>query len=157
MKKAQINPAIIYAAEQTGRLVTEENEHLLSDIELDEWNADIEEYEALHGSKEPPEFPIGTVALYGPDDKTTTKIVAGVILEDNAEAILERWVATNIMENPKVQKQIKEFFAKHGVKSVAASDRNMGCPHEEGEDFPVGGDCPFCPYWKGRQGSNAAF
>ena len=30
----------------------------------------------------------------------------------------------------------------------------MGCPHEEGEDFPEGEDCPFCPFWKGKQGSN---
>ena len=30
----------------------------------------------------------------------------------------------------------------------------MGCPHEEGEDFPLGEDCPFCPFWKGKQGSN---
>lgn len=29
----------------------------------------------------------------------------------------------------------------------------MGCPHEEGEDFPVGENCPFCPFWKGKQGS----
>ena len=27
---------------------------------------------------------------------------------------------------------------------------NMGCPREEGEDFPMGGDCPFCPFWKGK-------
>jgi hypothetical protein len=25
-----------------------------------------------------PQYPIGTVALYGPDDKTTTKVAAGV-------------------------------------------------------------------------------
>ena len=137
--------------------MTEENQHLLSDAELDEWEAAIEEYEAEHGSQEPPEFPIGTIALYGPDDKTTTKIVAGVMLEENAEAIIERWVGTDVKESPKVQKQIEEFFAKHGVKSVAATDQNMGCPHEEGEDFPVGEDCPFCPYWKGQQGSNAPF
>ena len=31
---------------------------------------------------------------------------------------------------------------------------NMGCPHEEGEDFPDGEDCPFCPFWAGKQGSN---
>lgn len=33
-------------------------------------------------------FPIGTLAHYGPDDKTCTKIVAGVILSENAEPIL---------------------------------------------------------------------
>ena len=157
MRKSGIDPAIIYAVEQTGRIVSEANQHLLSDKQLDEWNAAIEEYEAKHGSEEPPEFPIGTVALYGPNDTTTTKIVAGVILEYDSEPILERWVGTKVTEDLKVQKQIEEFFAKHNVKSVAAADQNMGCPHEEGEDFPVGGDCPFCPYWKGRQGSNAPF
>jgi hypothetical protein len=159
MKEVGIDPAIIYATEKTGRLVTEDNQNLLSDVELDEWNAAIEEYQAEHGSQELPEFPIGTVALYGPDDKTTTKIVAGVIIDDDdaEEAIIERWVGTGVKDNPKVQKGIEEFFDKHGVKSVAATDQNMGCPHEEGEDFPVGEDCPFCPYWEGKQGSNSPF
>jgi hypothetical protein len=157
MKETGIDPAIIYAAEKTGRLVTEDNVNQLSDLELDEWEAAIEEYRASHGAQEPPEFPIGTVALYGPDDKTTTKIVAGVILEENAEAIIERWVGTGVKDDPKIQRQIEEFFARHGVKSVVATDQNMGCPHEEGEDFPVGEDCPFCPYWEGRQGSNSPF
>ena len=101
------------------------------------------------------QFPIGTIALYGPDDKATTKIVAGVIVAKEAEAIIERWVGTGVQETPKVQQEIKDFFARHGVTSVAVSDGNMGCPHEEGEDFPEGEDCPFCPYWKGKQGSGA--
>jgi hypothetical protein len=157
MKQAGIDPAIIYATEKTGRLVTEGNMDRLSDLELDEWNAAIEEYEAEHGSEEPPEFPIGTVALYGPDDKTTTKIVAGVIPDADGELIVERWVGTGVKDDPKVQRAIEEFFARHGVKSVAATDRNMGCPHEEGEDFPVGEECPFCPYWRGKQGINPFF
>jgi hypothetical protein len=101
-----------------------------------------------------PKFPIGTVALYGPDDKTTTKIAAGVILHEDAEPIMMRWVATDVTTNPKVQQEMKDFFLQHGVKSVAMSEGNMGCPHEEGEDFPQGEDCPFCPFWKGKQGSN---
>ncbi len=100
-----------------------------------------------------PRFPIGTVALYGPNDRITTKVVAGVIKRDGADPILERWMGTNIKDSPKVKRQMKEFFDKHGVKSVVATDTNMGCPHEEGQDFPLGGDCPFCPYWKGKQGS----
>jgi hypothetical protein len=100
-------------------------------------------------------FPIGTVALYGPDDKRTTKIVAGVIEEEGAEAIIERFVGTGVKDDPNVQAKIKAFFAQHGVNSVVATDRNMGCPHEEGNDFPVGGDCPFCPFWEGKQGSGA--
>ena len=157
MKQAGINPAIIYATEKTGRIVSEENVDLLSDVELEEWQAAIEEYEAQHGLREAPEFPIGTVARYGPDEKKTTKMVAGVILDEDAEAIIERWVGTDVTENPKVQQGGEEFFAKHGVKSVVATDQNMGCPHEEGEDFPIGEDCPFRPYWKGKQGSNPSF
>ena len=69
MKKAGIDPAIIHAYEKTGRLVTDSNQHLLSDAELDEWQAAIEEYRA---QREPRgQFPIGTVAQYGPDDRTT--------------------------------------------------------------------------------------
>jgi hypothetical protein len=109
----------------------------------------------LHGKpKKRPEYPIGTVALYGPDDKTTTKIAAGVITSPTAEPIVRRWVATDVTTSPKVQEEMREFFAEHGVKSVAVSGGNMGCPHEEGEDFLEGTDCPFCPFWAGKQGSN---
>ena len=100
-------------------------------------------------------YPIGTVALYGPNDQITTKIVAGVIERDGADPILERWMGTNIQDSPKVKRQMQEFFQEHGVKSVVATDRNIGCPHEEGDDFPHREDCPFCPFWKGKQGNGA--
>jgi hypothetical protein len=107
------------------------------------------------GAIESPELPIGTVAYYGPDDKTTTKIVAGVVMEAGAEPIIKRWVATDVTTSPKVHSEIETFFKRYGVERVAMSEGNIGCPHEEGEDFPVGGDCPFCPWWKGKQGSGA--
>jgi hypothetical protein len=108
----------------------------------------------LEATPQQPHFPVGTVAMYGPDEKTTTKIAAGVIVRDGADPIIRRWVATDVTTSPKVQQEMKEFFRQHGVKRVAASQGNMGCPHEEGKDFPIGEDCPFCPYWKGKQGSN---
>lgn len=156
MKKAGLNPTFIYAYEKTGRIVTEENQHLLSEADLAEWQEAIEEYEMKQRKKkqQPPKYPIGTVALYGPDDKTTTKIAAGVILHEDAEPIIKRWVSTDVQNNPKVRQEMLEFFQQHGVKSVAMAERNMGCPHEEGLDFPHGDDCPFCPFWKGKQGSN---
>lgn len=116
---------------------------------------DIENAAAIAGSADKKaQYPIGTVAFYGPDDNVTTKIVAAVIRKAEAEPILERWVGTNLRHSPKVQRQIQELFDRHGVKSVAVTDRNLGCPHEEGEDFPLGEDCPFCPFWAGKQGSN---
>jgi hypothetical protein len=41
-----------------------------------------------------------------------------------------------------------------GAGSVAVGEGDMGCPHDQGEDFPDGEDCPFCPFWAGKQGSN---
>jgi hypothetical protein len=99
-------------------------------------------------------FPIGTVAYYGPDDTTVTKIAAAVILRENAEPIMERWTSTTVTTDPKVADQIKKFFAKHGVKNIVDAGGIIGCPHEEGEDFPVGQECPFCPFWEGKQGIN---
>jgi hypothetical protein len=109
----------------------------------------------LHGNpKGLQEYPIGTVAFYGPDDEITTKITAGVIMSPMADPILMRWVATDVTTSPRVRREMMAFFEQHGVRSVAMSEGNMGCPHEEGEDFPEGEDCPFCPFWAGKQGSN---
>ena len=109
---------------------------------------------SVRPAKSAQKYPIGTIALYGPDDFTTTKIVAAVIKRDKAEPILERWVGTAIGNNPKVRRQIREFFDRHHVNSVVATEGNLGCPHEEGLDFPIGEDCPFCPFWAGKQGSS---
>ena len=98
-------------------------------------------------------YPVGTVALYGPDDKTTTKIAAAVITHEGAEPILERWSKTDILNDARIIGQIKAFFATHGIKNMVVADRNLGCPHEEEIDYPLGADCPFCPFWAGKQGS----
>ena len=87
-------------------------------------------------------------------EKCVGALTLGVILHDGAEAIIERWVGTNIKDSPKVKRQVQAFFDRHKVNSVVMTDENMGCPHEEGLDFPVGHDCPFCPFWAGKQGIN---
>jgi hypothetical protein len=58
MKRAGIDPALIYAYEKTGRLVTEDNQQLLSNADLAEWEAAIEEYE--NKRRKPPEYPSGS-------------------------------------------------------------------------------------------------
>ena len=45
MKAAGLDPAFVYAFEKTGLLVTEQNQHLIPDADLAEWDAAIEEYE----------------------------------------------------------------------------------------------------------------
>jgi hypothetical protein len=45
MRAAGIDPAIIFAFEKTGRLVTEDNQHLIPEKDLAEWDAAVREYE----------------------------------------------------------------------------------------------------------------
>ena len=45
--KAAVRPELIYAMRKTGRIVTESNQRLLTDDELQEWQDAIEEYRAL--------------------------------------------------------------------------------------------------------------
>ena len=159
MENSGIDPAIIHAFTETGMLISEENMHLFSQIDLDLWQSKIEEFrnpDALKAGYQPT-FPIGTKAWYGPDDQKTTKIVASVILHPTAEPILERFVGSNVLDDAKVKQAIAELFEKYSVKKIIETDGNIGCAHEEGEDFPIGSDCPFCPFWKGLQGSNAPF
>lgn len=154
MHEAGLDPAFIYAFEKTGLLVTEQNQQLMSDQDLAQWQAAIDEYQAKQDdTSDPVSYPIGTIAFYGPDDKTTTKVCAAVIVREDAEPVLKRWVGTDVTTSAEVQKELQEFFQQHGVQSVAMSKGNMGCPHEEGADFAVGEDCPFCPFWRGKPGS----
>ena len=53
MKQAGLHPAIIYAFEKTGLIVTEQNQHLLSENDLAEWEAAIQEYETRQDEEEP--------------------------------------------------------------------------------------------------------
>ena len=99
----------------------------------------------------PLEYPAGTVAFFGPDDKRTTKIVAGVVLAAGAAPIFKRWPVVDFDADRKLQREMHEFFQEHGVKSVTIDSGNRACAHEEGKDFPAGGDCPDCPWWKGKQ------
>jgi arsenite methyltransferase len=71
------------------------------------------------------------VDLYGPDDKTTTKIAAGVILHDGAEAIMKRWVGAD--EDRSMIENADEIRAAVGQRfaQVARS------PEQEAK-FPVG-------------------
>jgi len=43
-----------------------------------------------------------------------------------------------------------QYLGAHGVRSVVMADRILGCPHEEGTDYPEGEVCPHCPFWANR-------
>jgi hypothetical protein len=49
MKQTGVDPAAIYAFEKTGFMLSRENQHLMSDGDLAEWDAAVDEYHRLHG------------------------------------------------------------------------------------------------------------
>ena len=153
MKKAGIPPALIYAFEKTGVFVTADNITLMPDDELNEWRAAVREYEEKH-RQELRKYPLGVITCYGFDDTTTTKITATVFAAPDDDAGRARsWMGSNIVHSPEMQGEVAEFVVTHGVKTVVMSYGNVGCPHEEGLDYPTGEDCPFCPFWEGKQGN----
>jgi hypothetical protein len=98
-------------------------------------------------------YPVATVAYYGPDDRRASKVSVGVIPEEDAEVSqLERWTsdATDVRRDDSINEAIFRFIEASGAKSVVGVDRIIGCPHEEGVDYPEGQDCPMCPFWAGR-------
>lgn len=57
---------------------------------------------------------------------------------------------SDVRHDADVEQQIIHLLRTHAVRTVALADRIMGCPHEEGIDYPEGKSCPQCPFWAGR-------
>ncbi len=99
-------------------------------------------------------YPIATVAFYGPTDKLATKVAVSVVLtENNQPDFLQRWFSEgdlDVRRDPAVGEQVLAFLNAHAPRSTVVADRIIGCPHEEGTDYPDGTSCPQCPYWAGR-------
>ena len=95
-------------------------------------------------------YPVATVAYYGPDDKRASKVAVGIQLQEGSAAtMMERWRSdlADARFDRAISKAVLEFIRSHGVRSVAMADRIIGCPHEEGVDYPEGEACPKCPFW----------
>jgi len=95
-------------------------------------------------------YPIATIAYYGPDDKNATKVAVGIVPDENAEPkVLKRWFTedADIRTDKITNEEIIGFIKENGARSVVMADRIMGCPHEEGVDYPEGSRCPKCPFW----------
>jgi hypothetical protein len=95
-------------------------------------------------------YPIGTIAFYGPNDRCASKATVGVIAApDTAPVEMRRWFADShdIRGDAAIAAEIATFLREHDVRSVSMVDAIIGCPHEEGIDYPAGEVCPRCPFW----------
>ncbi len=96
--------------------------------------------------------PIATVAFYGPDNTIATKLVCGIIKTEDAEAEpMKKWFSEkDIRKSEKILGELIAFIEENQAKSIAMLEEIIGCPHEEGIDYPEGESCPNCSYWRGR-------
>ena len=101
----------------------------------------------------PAEYPAATIAFYGPNDQVATKAVIGIVPVEGADVNpIHKWLTGvgDIRHDAVIAKEMKDFIALHRVKTIASVERIIGCPHEEGKDYPDGTNCPRCPFWAGR-------
>jgi hypothetical protein len=99
-------------------------------------------------------YPLATLAYYGPDATRASKAVVGIVHSerDTDVAVLQKWWSDtiDIRTDPALLQQILAFLDQEQVQRVVMVDRIIGCPHEEGSDYPEGETCPACPYWSER-------
>jgi hypothetical protein len=98
-------------------------------------------------------YPVATIAFYGPSAERANKVAVGIVEREGVEPeILETWHSEDrdVRHDDEIGYEIVAFIRSHQVVSVAMVDRIIGCPHEEGIDYPAGESCPECPYWRGR-------
>ena len=101
----------------------------------------------------PGQYPLATIAIYGPDSKLATKLVVSVLDGPGQRdpSATHTWTthAGDVRHDPEIAAEVASFVQQHHAKQSVASDRVIGCPHEEGIDYPMGRTCPRCPFWAG--------
>jgi len=98
-------------------------------------------------------YPVATVAFYGPDDRRASKVAVGILPTEGGEATeLERWFSDDhdVRDDVDIATAMLNFVEQHAAKTVVVTDRIIGCPHEEGTDYPDGQKCPRCQFWASR-------
>jgi hypothetical protein len=102
---------------------------------------------------------LATVAFYGPDDRRASKVAVAIVPTDGAEPTeLKRWFADDhdVRNDAEIAAAIGAFADEYGAKTIVMADRIIGCPHEEGVDYPDGQKCPSCPFWATRDRRSGA-
>ena len=103
--------------------------------------------------------PVATIAFYGPTATLATKVVVSIVRGEGHEPDpLERWFSedTDVCNDLAVGENVVAFLKENAAKSVIVTDGLIGCPHEEGIDYPEGKSCPQCPTGRGATVSPAS-
>ncbi len=106
-----------------------------------------------HTQRRAADFPVATIAAYGPDNTGATKLVVSILQrpDDRKPRVMQTWITetADIRADEKIGADIAAFISDWHVKRTVDADRIIGCPHQEGIDYPMGRTCPLCPFWTG--------
>jgi hypothetical protein len=98
-------------------------------------------------------YPLATISAYGPDNRRATKLVVGVLRSARQKDAnpMRTWSSDSddVRDDQVIAAELAEWLRSHRIKDTLRYDRILGCPHEEGIDYPVGRSCPRCPFWAG--------
>jgi len=98
-------------------------------------------------------YPFATISAYGSDNRRATKLVVGILRRAGQKHPnqLRSWStdAGDVRNDPSIAAEVADWLHTHGIKETRNCDRIIGCPHEEGIDYPMGRTCPRCPFWAG--------
>jgi Protein of unknown function (DUF1186) len=98
-------------------------------------------------------YPLATISAYGPDNRRATKLVVGILRRAGQEDPnpMRSWStgAGDVRNDPVIAAELADWLSSQRVKDTVSYDRIIGCPHEEGIDYPIGRTCPHCPFWAG--------
>jgi len=77
------------------------------------------------------------------------KVAVGIVNHKDEVVELKRWFvrAQDVRIDRAINNEILTFIKQQNVQRVAVAGRIVGCPHEEGIDYPDGSTCPQCAYW----------
>jgi hypothetical protein len=87
------------------------------------------------------------------------KVVVGIVRDEGlVPDPLERWFSeeTDVRNNPSVGERVVAFLKEHAAKSVIVTEGLIGCPHEEGIDYPRENPARSAPTGPGETASRAS-
>lgn len=88
-----------------------------------------------------------------PDNSRATKLVVGILRRagQNDPKQMRTWStdAGDVRNDPLIAAEVADWLHSQGIKETLDYGRIIGCPHEEGIDYPMGRSCPRCPFWAG--------
>lgn len=92
---------------------------------------------------------IAAIGFFGPDDQTATKATVSIVRGESEILFKKSWQAKSgdVRQDAGINHAIVEYISGFKVEKVVFTSHILGCPHEPGKDFPLGEDCPLCPFW----------